>query len=86
MGDDGMCEIVSVSLGSMREFQIKKKYEDESTASPVPLRNGDVLAMCGKMQLYYDHAVAPGTSDGGGRINLTFRFIKCHTKKSRTQL
>jgi alkylated DNA repair dioxygenase AlkB len=79
----GECEIVSLSLGAMREFKIKKKYVSESTAKSTPLCNGDVLIMRGKMQQFFDHAVAPGFSDGGRRINLTFRFVRKANSKCK---
>jgi alkylated DNA repair dioxygenase AlkB len=90
----GECEIVSLSLGAMREFKIKKKYTSDNTARATQLCNGDVLIMRGKMQQPYDRAVAQGLTDAGRRINLTFRFIrkenpkcKCHgapKKSSKT--
>jgi alkylated DNA repair dioxygenase AlkB len=80
--ENGESSIVSFSLGSMREFKIKKYYDPDNIYVPTLLRNGDVLIMRGAMQKHFQHAIAQGTSDcGGKRVNFTLRHVCNHNSK-----
>jgi alkylated DNA repair dioxygenase AlkB len=81
--------IVSVSLGSTRDFGIRQKLT--GTEVTTPLSDGDILTMEGLMQENYLHCVKKaGSSQSGSssssngadniRYNLTFRRIQRHKK------
>ncbi len=75
--------ILSLSLGSCRTFQIKKKGvkgvgRNEATSSLV-LSHGDLCTMEGRFQRHYLHAVLRETDTADARINLTWRFITKHS-------
>lgn len=81
--EDGETEIVSLSLGSMREFKIRRYYDDDDNCWTTPSRHGDVLIMRRRMQHCFQHSVAQGTSDSGNRSNMTLWYLRNHTKKCK---
>ena len=78
--------IVSLSFGVSRDFCFRKPYD--SAEIRVPLSNGDILTMEGRMQDRYEHTVKPGKSpmstgasgSSQDRFNLTWRILKKHVK------
>ena len=66
--------IGSVSLGQVREFQLKHKTRSELRHS-LFLPHGSFLLMSGLTQKYWLHQVPKRTSAMSPRINLTFRTI-----------
>ena len=80
--------IVSVSLGSTRDFGIRQKLTGTETISP--LCDGDILTMEGLFQENYLHCVkkaggsqsssSSSTGSDNIRYNLTFRRIQRHKK------
>ena len=80
-GKDGTADIVSLSVGESRMFNVKKKYKPVSTAIDIPLHSGDLLGMFGMCQVHYQHQVAEGVSAGKTpRYNCTMRYICNHDK------
>jgi len=74
--------ILSLSLGSSRTFQLKKKgvkgvARNEATSSFV-VSHGDLCTMEGRFQRHYLHAVLREPEVEEPRINLTWRFITKH--------
>ncbi len=70
--------IASVSLGEMRKFDFRSKY-DKNLKKSFKLFSGDVLTMSGLTQQHWEHRI-PKTAESvrestGPRINLTFRTI-----------
>ena len=88
------CDIVSLSLGHAREFQLKhnRKHQEsrnlpENPDTPVAqplLLHGDLITMEGFTQKYYYHRIpydpqVPLTNDPNLlRVNITWRWIKQH--------
>lgn len=75
--------IISVSLGSTREFRIQpitKKFTEIGRKRPklikIDLQDGDFLWMGGNMQKFWKHGVMEGKEPCDPRINCTFRVIK----------
>jgi len=66
--------ISSVSFGSVRNFDIRKK-EDHRQKHSVRLEHGSLLIMKGDLQSRWEHRIAKTTEKIGPRINLTFRKI-----------
>ncbi len=67
-------KIASISLGSNRMFHLKHKTHKQLKLK-VPLNNGSLLMMEGKMQQNWLHAIPKANHEIGPRINLTFRTI-----------
>ena len=83
--------IVSLSFGAARDFGLRKKLSvDPKLSHTIKLCDGDLLAMTGHFQTYYQHRVYPegGSSDNNQsspsvsgpkiRYNLTWRTLKSH--------
>lgn len=66
--------IASISLGAVRSFQLKHKFNKDVQKININTTNGSLIIMK-KMQKKWLHRVAPTTKEVGERINLTFRFI-----------
>lgn len=66
--------IASVSLGSVRRFQLKHKFNKDIPKINIDTTNGSLIIMK-DMQRKWLHRIAPTTKEVGERINLTFRFI-----------
>ena len=66
--------ISSVSLGSERLFEFKKKLDKTPEISMV-LKSGSLLVMSGALQSHYHHRLKKEAKINGIRINLTFRKI-----------
>lgn len=88
-GRDSDCPIVSVSLGTPREFWIALKRgeggegmdPDPATVVEADLAHGDVLTMEGRMQHHCLHLVPKGNPREpirDDRINITFRWVREH--------
>ncbi|GAB4144604.1 MAG: alpha-ketoglutarate-dependent dioxygenase AlkB [Bacteroidia bacterium] len=67
--------IASVSFGAERKFVLKEKNGSDKTE--LMLENGTLLLMYGKCQQHYKHALPKSMRVSQGRINLTFRRVKC---------
>ena len=67
--------VVSLSLGAMRMFDIRKK-EDHSVRYSIALENGSYLFMKNDFQLHWQHGIAKSASIKKPRVNLTFRISK----------
>lgn len=65
--------IASLSLGTSREFQYRRKSNGE-TAS-LELHDGELLVMKPVFQQEWEHAIAPQPEVVEARINLTFRQV-----------
>jgi alkylated DNA repair dioxygenase AlkB len=74
--------IASLSLGVLREFQLKHRVDGELIT--VPLENGSLLVMSGETQRHWRHRVPKERNVKSARINLTFRVIDAanDTRKS----
>ncbi|CAK9054129.1 unnamed protein product [Durusdinium trenchii] len=74
--------IVSLSLGQARKFDLKKNWpeEGEKVQERLHLGNGALATMEGMLQKHYMHRVAREDESLGPRINLTWRWIKKHSK------
>lgn len=66
--------IASVSIGQVREFDIRLK-NNHSHKYSIRLEHGSLLIMKGDLQTNWDHRIAKSTKPMGARINLTFRKI-----------
>jgi alkylated DNA repair dioxygenase AlkB len=80
LGDEPI--IASVSLGAVREFQLKHQGDGEVLS--IPLEHGSLLVMSGKTQRYWRHRVPKERDIQSARINLTFRVIDAakYTRKT----
>ena len=67
--------IASVSLGETRRFLLREKANHRNKVE-IALAHGSLLLMKGETQSRWQHSVAKTASPIGGRINLTFRYIK----------
>lgn len=65
--------IASVSLGSTRTFQFRRKIPPEDIVS-MRLTSGSLLVMSGHCQRLWTHRI-PKEAATGERINLTFRMV-----------
>ncbi len=68
--------IASLSLGAARRFIFRPVDKNDRRRVPLVLSNGSLLVMCGDCQRRWHHAVPKTARPVGGRINLTFRWIK----------
>jgi alkylated DNA repair dioxygenase AlkB len=65
--------IASLSLGAVREFQLK--HRTARTRIALALGHGSMLVMAGETQRYWLHRLPKAPLVPGIRINLTFRLI-----------
>jgi hypothetical protein len=68
--------IASLSLGAPRKFMLRRKAGGRSAGAALVLRPGSLLVMGGTMQERWQHALEADPTEGGCRINLTFRWCK----------
>ena len=86
-GPTGQATIISLSLGSSKEFKLKRKYEDDGDAVTTTLKSGDLLKMAGMTQSFDLHMVpeeacaSSSSATSHIRYNTTFRWVHRHTKK-----
>lgn len=74
--------IISLSLGTPRRFELRPWQEGPGGATAhVILSDGDLCAMGGFCQRYYQHCVPKQPEVQGRRINLTWRWIVNHQKE-----
>lgn len=73
------CCIVSLSLGSPRRFEVRRKFTRQDRHC-VELGHGDLMTMEGLFQKHWQHRVAPELPQVlvGPRVNLTWRTITAH--------
>ncbi|MBV8371035.1 MAG: alpha-ketoglutarate-dependent dioxygenase AlkB [Candidatus Eremiobacteraeota bacterium] len=71
LGDEPI--IASLSLGAVREFQLKHRIDGEVVS--VPLEPGSLLVMSRETQRFWCHRVPKERNVHSARINLTFRVI-----------
>lgn len=67
-------QIASISLGGMRDFQLKQT-DAPNLLKTIKLENGSLLFMGDNVQNLYKHAI-PKRAKAEPRINLTFRYHK----------
>jgi len=71
--------IASVSIGALRDFDLRYSRTDSSESKiesfRIPLGDGSLLVMYGETQHYWKHRVRRQRQVTGERLNLTFRFI-----------
>lgn len=67
--------IVSVSFGETREFQIRH-YAKKKLKLKLPLDHGSLVIMGGSSQHLWEHQIPKTAKPMGPRINLTFRKIQ----------
>ena len=72
--------IASISLGAVRQFQVRHKVNGVHDRATIDLASGSVVFMENVCQREYLHAVPKQTDVTQGRINLTFR---CKTEETR---
>ncbi|MDO6564104.1 alpha-ketoglutarate-dependent dioxygenase AlkB [Amphritea sp. 1_MG-2023] len=65
--------IASVSLGQVRRFLLRHRYDNTITRQEHLLNNGSLLIMASQLQHYWHHSVPKTNRPLEGRINLTFR-------------
>ncbi|MCC2972989.1 alpha-ketoglutarate-dependent dioxygenase AlkB [Massilia sp. IC2-476] len=65
--------IASVSFGATRPFILRHKLTKETLK--LPLTNGSLLFMAGRMQANWMHGINKTAKPTGSRLNLTFRNI-----------
>lgn len=71
---DDVKNIVSLSLGETRKFQVKHKYDKTLAPLSLDLMPGSLVIMK-NMQKHWLHRIALTKKIKGARINLTFRNI-----------
>lgn len=74
-------QILSLSLGARRKFELRTNWPEEGERSlyTFQLGNGDMATMEGMTQKHYMHRVPKEDGVRGPRINLTWRWIVKHT-------
>jgi alkylated DNA repair dioxygenase AlkB len=72
--------IASVSLGTTRTFEFRHTKTRQVHA--MQLTHGSLLVMRGRTQLDWAHRVPKEPQARGERINLTFRWVDAHAKRS----
>lgn len=78
-GDYNDICILSLSLGSSRTFQVKKKGGKRDVAlKSFVVSHGDLCTMEGRFQRHYLHAIQRKPEVAEPRINLTWRYITKH--------
>jgi alkylated DNA repair dioxygenase AlkB len=67
--------IASLSLGEVREFQLRHRLRRDLPIARLTLTPGSLLMMAGPTQQCWKHRVRRESRNCGERINLTFRSI-----------
>jgi alkylated DNA repair dioxygenase AlkB len=67
--------IASLSLGAIREFQLRHRQRDDLPIERLALAPGSLLIMAGPTQRHWKHRIRRESRTLGERINLTFRRI-----------
>ncbi len=67
--------IASVSLGEVRKFGVKHRYDKDLEPLSLELESGSLVLMKGEMQEFWHHRIYPTKKPMGPRINLTFRKV-----------
>lgn len=67
--------IASISLGEIRKFGLKHRYDKNLKPLSFELGSGSLVIMKGEMQEYWHHRIHPTKKSKGARINLTFRNV-----------
>lgn len=67
--------IASLSLGAVRRFQLRHKFNKELPKVELDLPHGSLLLMAGPTQHYWQHQIPKTAKPVAERINLTFRVI-----------
>jgi alkylated DNA repair dioxygenase AlkB len=67
--------IASLSLGAVRKFKLKHKYNTGIPLHKMALGNGSLLTMKGTTQHHWKHEIPKEPGITAPRINLTFRYI-----------
>ncbi len=67
--------IASLSLGAVRRFQLRHKFNKDVPKLELDLPPGSLLVMAGPTQHYWQHQIPKTAKPGAARINLTFRVI-----------
>jgi alkylated DNA repair dioxygenase AlkB len=76
-------DIFSLSFGASRTMAFRRKYHDK--VREVELCDGDLCAMLGRVQDFYQHCIKPANEEQrqspyNFRYNITWRMIKRHAK------
>jgi hypothetical protein len=77
--------IISLSLGSTRNFEIMAKVAHSNgqfASKTIALHDGDLLTMEGMCQKHFSHRITRDESKHA-RINITFRWVIKHDQKCR---
>lgn len=69
--------ILSLSLGATRSFELASKDKPDDVIR-LRLEDGDLCSMEGLCQKHYRHRVPRQKAVDGPRINLTWRWVRCH--------
>ena len=69
--------IVSLSFGAPRRFELRTAGGG-GCAAAVVLGHGDLCTMGGAVQRFYEHRVPADPLCTAPRVNLTWRWIRCH--------
>ena len=80
---DDVKNIVSISFGETRKFQVKHKYDKKLPLISLELMPGSLVIMK-EMQQKWLHRIALTTKSKGPRINLTFRHVRVSNESSLT--
>ena len=67
--------IASISLGEVRKFGVKHRYDKKIEPISLDLASGSLVIMKGEMQKFWHHRIHPTKKSKGARINLTFRNV-----------
>ena len=67
--------IASLSLGAVRKFKLKHKYNTDIPVHKMALGKGSLLTMKGTTQHHWKHEIPKEPGVTAPRINLTFRYI-----------
>ncbi len=67
--------IASLSLGEIRRFRLRHRYNKELEPISLDLPSGSLLIMAGETQKYWQHCITKTRRTVGARINLTFRKL-----------
>jgi alkylated DNA repair dioxygenase AlkB len=67
--------IASLSLGAVRRFQLRHKFNKELPKVELNLPPGSLLVMAGPTQHFWQHQIPKTAKPIAERINLTFRVI-----------
>ena len=68
-------QIASLSLGVSRRFELRHRTRRDIPTLKIELGDGSLLLMGAGVQRHYLHQIPKQRGVGGGRVNLTFRFI-----------